>query len=77
MKYTYHINLDERGSFYADVRDGDENTIYDVKLGDNSKDYDFDLIDAGYMTHCRDVKGLSSYLEGMGIIEEGSTIKLA
>ena len=28
MQYEYFINLDERGEFYADVRDPDGNTVY-------------------------------------------------
>jgi len=56
---TYHINLDERGEFYADVRRGGE-TIFEIK--------GFDIFEDGWMKHKEDMIGLVEYLEHLGLI---------
>jgi hypothetical protein len=35
-EYTYHINLNERGSFFADVRDASGKTVFAIKAGNES-----------------------------------------
>ncbi len=42
--YEYHINLNERGYFYADVRDSSGNTVFEIKNeeeGDDENEDDF------------------------------------
>uniref|UniRef100_E6QW74 Uncharacterized protein n=1 Tax=mine drainage metagenome TaxID=410659 RepID=E6QW74_9ZZZZ len=55
----YFINLDERGEFYADVRDDSNNTIFEIK--------GFDVFEDGWMRNKRDLKGLKNYLVDLGV----------
>ncbi|MCK9525963.1 MAG: hypothetical protein M0R49_08550 [Limnochordia bacterium] len=61
MKYTYHINLAERGEFYADVRNESEETVFEIQ--------GFDIFEDGYMKHDADLQGLAEYLEELGIMQ--------
>lgn len=62
--YLFWVNLDERGEFNADVRDRDENTIWEILDLDHLRD----LIEDGYMRHKGDVSGLEKYLREMKVI---------
>ena len=33
MKYTFHVNHNERGEFFADVRNPDGQTIFEIRCG--------------------------------------------
>lgn len=59
--FTYFINLDERGEFYADVRDENSNTIINIK--------GFEIFEDGWMRNKTDIKGLKSYLISLGLIK--------
>jgi len=59
-KYEYYVNLDERGEFYADVRDPDEQTVFEI--------HGFDIFEDGWMKHKNDIDGLKKYLEHLGIM---------
>lgn len=61
MIYSYYINLDERGEFYADVRDHAENTVFEI--------HGFDIFDDGYMRHKDDLNGLREYCAELGVME--------
>ena len=61
-----HVNLDERGEFFADVRRGDE-TIFDI--------HGSDIFADGWMRHSRDTEGLSEYLFHIGITEQQEPIQ--
>ena len=74
MKYTYCINLDERGSFYADVRDAKDNTVFEVKAGDEYEG-ETSIFEDGFMHHKNDVEGLAEYLRELGVIQPSDTIK--
>lgn len=74
MKFTYHVNLDERGYFFADVRDENENSIYDIH---SNEDGEIPEVTDGFMHHSRDLEGLSRHLQSMGIIPKESTISRA
>lgn len=65
--YKYFINLNERGSFYADVRDEKGKTVYEVRGGDS-------LVEDGYMTNLKDAYGLQEYLKELGIIKKNVII---
>lgn len=65
-RFEYHINLDERGSFYADVRDACENTLYEIKSDDETGE--IEQVSDGFMKHARDVDGLEKYLKQMEIL---------
>lgn len=59
--FTYHINLDERGEFYADVRNSVGDTVYEIKGGD--------IFEDGFMKHKNDLDGLKDYLVTLGIMD--------
>jgi hypothetical protein len=60
-KYYYHINLDERGIFEADVREHDIKTIWTTEG---------DVFEDGYMKDKHDMIGLKDYLIELGLIDE-------
>lgn len=64
--YGYYINLDEREEFYADVRDGKGDTVYEIK--------GFDIFEDGFMRDKKDMTGLLEYLIHMQIVEPESEI---
>lgn len=74
MKYTYHVNLDERGSCFADVRDASGETIYEVRAGNELAEDEMSLVDMGYMRHLSDMAGLTDYLRDIGVIAIADTI---
>jgi len=60
--YLYFINLDERGEFYADVRDDSNNTIFEIK--------GFDIFEDGWMRNKNDLMGLRNHLVGLGVMKD-------
>lgn len=60
MSYTYNINLDERGEFFADVRDSNDKTVYEI--------HGFEIFEDGFMKHKYDVEGLKEYLYDLEIL---------
>jgi len=66
--FGYFINLDERGSFQADVRDKDGTTLYEVRGGDELQEDDESLVSMGYMSDFHDTTGLQGYLQQMGVL---------
>ena len=65
--YGYVINLNERGEFYADVRDFDDNTIYEVR---SDEDGEIVEVEFGYMKHSKDIAGLKEHLVGMNLMSK-------
>lgn len=74
MQYTYHVNFDERGGFYADVRDPQGVTVFEVRGGNELPDDETSLVDDGYMKHLRDINGLLEYLIQAGILPKQATL---
>ena len=74
MKYTYNVNLNERGSFYADVRDENENTVFEIKAGNELGEDESSIFEDGFMRHQDDVSGLTEYLRDIGVISQTSEI---
>jgi hypothetical protein len=68
MEHTYHVNLDERGEFYADVRNESETTVYEI--------HGFDIFENGFMSHKYDYSGLSDYLVELGVFKETDCLTL-
>ena len=68
LLYGYYINLDERGMFYADVRDSSAATVFEIRLGDNLLDEDSDFEDYG-MRNKEDISGLEKFLKECQIIK--------
>ena len=69
--FGYSINLDERGEFYADVRDAAGTSLFEIHAPD---DQGGSIFEDGYMKHKDDLSGLESYLVDLGIIPDGSEI---
>jgi len=72
--YKYYINLDERGCFYADVRNQNEKTIFEIKAGDELPEGETSIFEDGFMKNKNDLNGLKSYLVSLGIINKDATI---
>ena len=66
MRFEYFINLDERGDFYADVRDESGATVYEI--------HGFDIFEDGYMRNKSDTWGLRSYMIDLGIMAPADTL---
>lgn len=66
--YTYHINLDERGSFYADVRNSSGKTVFEIKAGNEIGPDESSIFDDGFMKHPHDLDGLKQHLVNLGIM---------
>lgn len=73
-EYVYVINLDERGRFYADVRNTKDETIYEIQSNDD--DGSISEIEDGFMRHTQDVSGLEQYLKYLGIINQDATVTM-
>jgi hypothetical protein len=66
--FLYHVNLDERGGYYADVRDPDGLTIFEIKAGDLLDEGESSIFEDGFMRHGKDMDGLTDYLRQLGVI---------
>jgi len=67
----YYVNLDERGEFYADVRDPSGATIFEVR---SEEDGSIALIEDGFMRHKTDLGGLAEHLAELGLIGDGAEL---
>lgn len=45
--FEYFINLDERGSFYADVRNPQGETVFEIKVGNELSEDESSIFDDG------------------------------
>lgn len=73
--YEYWINLNERGSFYADVRNSSGKTVFEIKAGDELGPDESSIFDDGFMKHIHDMDGLKAYLVQLGIMKPNQTLK--
>ncbi|WP_411840030.1 hypothetical protein [Paracoccus sp. ME4] len=69
--FGYSINLDERGQFYADVRDTEGNSIFEIKTPEEGGDPGFE--DLG-MRHKDDLSGLRDHLVSLGVLERDAEL---
>lgn len=60
--FGYFIDLDERGEFFADVRNSDGETVFEIK--------GYDIFRDGFMKHKEDLDGLEEYLVSLGIMKD-------
>ena len=65
-QYFYYINLDERGEFYADVRDRFNDTVYEIK--------GYDIFEDGFMEHKNDLNGLCEYLVSLSVLPSNAIL---
>jgi hypothetical protein len=73
--FSYHINLDERGSFSADVRDEKEKTVLDILAGNELGEDETSIFEDGFMDNKYDLIGLAKYLVHLGIAKLGDKIQ--
>ena len=66
MQYEYYINLNERGFFFADVRDSEGETIFEI--------HGFDIFEDGFMRHAYDLDGLRETLVSHGYINKNDNL---
>lgn len=71
VQFDYFVNLDERGQFYADVRNDYGNTVFAIRSED---DGNVGTVEDGFMKHTRDLDGLRDYLIFLGIMTEDDTL---
>ena len=72
--YEYFINLDERGSFLADVRDPKGKTVFIIKAGNELSEDETSIFDDGYMDHPEDLVNLADYLRDLKIMSENDDL---
>lgn len=73
--FEYFINLDERGSFYADVRNPNGETVFEIKSGNELPEDCSDIFQDGFMKHKNDLAGLTEYLQDLQVIGQNDTIE--
>lgn len=73
----YHVNLNERGSFYADVRNESGETVYEVRGGNELAEDETDLVTDGFMRDLMDTRSLTDYLRDMAVIGPDDHIIIA
>lgn len=73
--FTYHINLDERGCFYADVRNTRGRTIYEIKI-EGDQENDSTIFEDGFMCDKNDVDGLLDYMISLGRMRKGQMLEV-
>lgn len=73
--YYYFINRDERGEFYADVRDSEDNTVFELKTSDDPNEGDEDFLANVGMKHTKDIEGLEDHLKEIGTIPKDASLE--
>jgi hypothetical protein len=66
--FTYWIDMDERGEFRATVHDSRGREVMSINE---------EIFEDGYMRHKKDLSGLASYLEDLGIGGRGTQVQIA
>lgn len=74
LVYGYSINSDERGSFYADVRDVDGKSIFEIRSGSDLDENESSIFEDGYMSDKHDLDGLASYLCSAGLLPRAASL---
>lgn len=68
--YTYNVNLNERGCFFAHVEDPDGKEIFRISDQEGLQE----MIDDGFMRSFDDITGLSQYLQDLDFIPPGTCL---
>lgn len=75
--YGYYINLDERGDFYADVRDADGSTVFEIRAGESLGEDESSIFEDGFMRDKHDLSGLTEHLRSLGVIPQDAEVLTA
>lgn len=77
-RYTYHVDLDERGMFYAHVCNRNDRVLFEIKIDASlPEEEQSNPIEDGWMKHGRDLDGLRGYLVHLGIVTEKAVLVAA
>ncbi len=71
-KFGYYINLDERGEFYADVRNIKGETVFEISI-DGGEDCS-NIFEDGFMKNKTDMNGLTDYLQELKVIPKDGIV---
>lgn len=71
--FAYYIDLDERGTFRADVRDQKGKTVFEIEAPSPDEDMST-IFEDGYMRDKYDLDGLTTYLRELGVIPVGGEV---
>ena len=74
MNFEYFINLDERGSFLADVRDEAGKVVFNIRAGAELPEDEASIFEDGYMNHPEDLCNLADYLRDLGIMSQNDDL---
>jgi hypothetical protein len=69
-KYTYHIDLNERGTFKAHVENTKGKYVFVIDIPCWDDDTESNIFLDGFMKHDEDISGLERYLKQLGIMKE-------
>ena len=72
--FEYHINLNERGYFYADVRNTSGKTVFTIKAGRELEEGETSIFEDGFMKNIHDMDGLKAHLIQLGIMKPGQKL---
>jgi len=72
--FGYYIDLDERGSFRADVRSADDKTVFDIRDGNELGEGESSLFEDGFMRDKHDLAGLAEHLQSLGVIPKDAEL---
>lgn len=72
--YGYYINLDERGDFYADVRDAGGQTVFEIHAGASLGEDESSIFEDGFMRDKDDLSGLTEHLRSLGVIPQDAEV---
>lgn len=67
--YRYHINLDERGEFYADVRDPFGETVFEINT-----EAAYGLVEGGMVKDVRNPSKIKEHLVYLNFIDDGDEV---
>ena len=75
VEFEYYINLNERGSFFADVRNSSGKTVFTIKAGNELEEGESSIFEDGFMKNIHDTDGLKEHLVQLGIMEPNQNLK--
>lgn len=73
-KFGYFIDLDERGSFRADVRDASGKTVFEIAAGDELPEGESSVFEDGFMRDKHDLAGLQAHLVNLGVLGDSDQL---
>lgn len=72
--FSYYIDLDERGSFFAHVENSAGTEVFRILAGEELPEDETSIFEDGYMKHKEDLTGLKDYLITLGIMKPNQNL---